>query len=343
MQMWDALVAVAGHVPLPFTGRDYLELLPVRWLAVHDHGIRLEQRTYDAELLGPWLGQPSTISARGGRWEVHHNPHDLRQIWIRRHGHDHLVEIPWIHRDHVHQPFDDRTWHHLRTTFTHRSHSPDHREADLAHALDDLQRRATSGAATRTEQAVLTRAMPARIPHPAPSPRTGMGPAPHTTSSSPAPGGTAETAETATVGAQRTNAPRSWARPPAAGSHPSTPARTRDGTGTVPTGGPDSDGPDDDADSLFDPDDTEYGFDPDDPWPDDAESDAGADDNGDNGEDRWGEPRQGNRTDQEQDVEDVEDPDDDGWDDDTDPDRRSPAPPYTGLGLWDAHTEAELW
>ncbi|MEW1914229.1 hypothetical protein AB0442_38435 [Kitasatospora sp. NPDC085895] len=36
------------------------------------------------------------------------------------------MEIPWIHRDHVHQPFDDRTWHHLRTTLTHRSPSPEH-------------------------------------------------------------------------------------------------------------------------------------------------------------------------------------------------------------------------
>lgn len=29
-QMWAALVAVAGHVPVPLTGSDYLELLPMR-------------------------------------------------------------------------------------------------------------------------------------------------------------------------------------------------------------------------------------------------------------------------------------------------------------------------
>jgi hypothetical protein len=36
-------------------------------------------------------------------------------------------------------------------------------------------------------------------------------------------------------------------------------------------------------------------------------------------------------------------PDDDGWNDGAGPDRHLPALPYTGLGLWDAHKEAEQW
>jgi hypothetical protein len=50
-QMWAALVAVAGHVPVPLTGRDYLELLPVRWQALTPAGITIHHRTYDADLL----------------------------------------------------------------------------------------------------------------------------------------------------------------------------------------------------------------------------------------------------------------------------------------------------
>ncbi|MEU4120536.1 Mu transposase C-terminal domain-containing protein [Kitasatospora sp. NPDC028055] len=123
-EMWGALTAVAGHVPLPLSGRDYLELLPVRWLTINDHGIRLGQRTYDHDLLGPYRGQPSPAAARAGRWEVHHNPHDLRRIWVRPPDRDDLVEIPWIHRDHIHQPFDDRTWDHIRTTALRRGNRP---------------------------------------------------------------------------------------------------------------------------------------------------------------------------------------------------------------------------
>ncbi|RPE28036.1 DDE-type integrase/transposase/recombinase [Kitasatospora cineracea] len=359
MQMWDALVAVAGHVPVPFTGRDYLELLPVRWQVIHDHGIRLEHRTYDADLLGPYRGQPSTVTARGGRWEVHHNPHDLRQIWIRLPGYDHLVEIPWIHRDHVHQPFDDRTWHHLRTTLTARhgiNADRDQHEADLAHALDDLQRRARGTHTTKAERTVLSRAMPARIPHPIPSTSTstksrtgsgtragtgagtgaGAGAGASERKAGPAPalhavGRPTAPADSAAADAQQTDPPQTWARPPAVGTRPDPAART------------------DDADCLLDPDDTEDaedGFDADDPWPDDMGTgpDTGNGDTTRQG--RRGQDRPPSQSGQGQDAEDpdddTDDDEDDGWDDDG-PDLHSPTPPYTGLGLWDAHQEAELW
>ena len=164
-EMWGALTAVAGHVPVPLTGRDYLELLPVRWLAVNDHGIRLGQRTYDHDLLGPYRGQPSPTAGPGRPVEVHHNPHDLRQIWIRLPERDDLVEIPWIHRDHVHQPFDDRTWDHIRATALRRGDRDQH-EADLAQALDDLTRRAAPATPPAPNKPSSPARRPARIPHP---------------------------------------------------------------------------------------------------------------------------------------------------------------------------------
>ena len=267
MEMWGALTAVCGYVPVPLTGRDYLELLPVRWLTISDHGIRLEQRTYDHDLLGPHRGQPSPIAARGGRWEVHHNPHDLRQIWIRLPGRDDLVEIPWIHRDHVHQPFDDRTWDHIRATALRRGDHDQH-EADLAQALDDLTRRAAAGHATRTEQALLTRAQP-----------TGQ-----------------DTAQPARPVPERASPPR---RRTAAG-------RTTHGPG--PEDGPSARGRGTDS------------------W-EDTESLEGLDTEPDTSQ--W-----------------PDDEDDDGWTDEGNSEPtsgRSPAPPYTGLGLWNAHQEAERW
>lgn len=65
-EMWAALVAVAGHLPVPLTGRDYLELLPVRWQAITPAGITIHHRTYDADLLAPHRGQASPVAGRGG-------------------------------------------------------------------------------------------------------------------------------------------------------------------------------------------------------------------------------------------------------------------------------------
>ncbi|WSQ14735.1 hypothetical protein OG604_47320 [Streptomyces sp. NBC_01231] len=46
-EMWAALVAVTGHVPVPLSADDYVELLPLRWQAVNDYGVRFGYRTYD--------------------------------------------------------------------------------------------------------------------------------------------------------------------------------------------------------------------------------------------------------------------------------------------------------
>ncbi|MFJ8664029.1 Mu transposase C-terminal domain-containing protein [Streptomyces sp. NPDC093795] len=163
-EMWAALVTVAGYVPVPLTGHDYLELLPVRWQAITAAGIRIHHRTYDHDLLAPYRGQPSPTAGRGGKWEIHYNPHDVRQIWVRLPDGE-LTEIPWIHRDHVHQPFNDHTWQHIRSVALHGSHgNAGQYEADLADALDQLMRRVHSGHATRTEQALLART--AHVPLP---------------------------------------------------------------------------------------------------------------------------------------------------------------------------------
>ncbi|WP_374109123.1 Mu transposase C-terminal domain-containing protein [Streptomyces sp. CC228A] len=163
-EMWAALVAVAGHVPVPMTGRDYLELLPVRWQAITPAGINIHHRTYDADLLAPHRGQASPVAGRGGKWEIHYNPHDVRQIWVRLPDGE-LTEVPWIHRDHVHRPFDERTWQHIRTQAVDGNHGyAEQYEASLADALDQLMRRVHSGHATKAEQDLMART--AHIPLP---------------------------------------------------------------------------------------------------------------------------------------------------------------------------------
>lgn len=138
-EMWAALITVCGYVPVPLTGADWLELLPVRWLPVTERGIRIDYRTYDHEVLDPHRGRRSDAVVKDGKWEVHYNPHDARQLWVRL-SDGKLHEIPWIHRDHVHQPFNDQMWRHVQGEVAQRGDREQH-EADLADALDQLLRR----------------------------------------------------------------------------------------------------------------------------------------------------------------------------------------------------------
>ncbi len=146
----------------PLTSNEYLELLPVRWQPVTERGIRLNHRTYDHDLLAAYRGQPSPHTTRGGKWEIHTNPHDIRQIWLRLPDGT-FAEIPWIHRSHVHRSFIEQTFHHIRATLP-RHTDPDSHEAGLADALDHLMRRARTGHTTPAEIRLLTRTKAARTP-----------------------------------------------------------------------------------------------------------------------------------------------------------------------------------
>ena len=82
-EMYAALVAAAGYLPLTLTGEDYLELLPVQWRQINAYGIRIDYRTYDCPELGPWRLQHSGVTARRGLWEVHYDPYDATQVFVR--------------------------------------------------------------------------------------------------------------------------------------------------------------------------------------------------------------------------------------------------------------------
>ncbi|GGS97829.1 MULTISPECIES: Mu transposase C-terminal domain-containing protein [Streptomyces] len=92
---YASLVAACGYLPLVLRGEDYLELLPVAWRAVNDYGIRIGYRTYDCAELGPYRRQHSGITAKRGLWEVHYDPYDLSQVFVRtQQG---WITGPWVH------------------------------------------------------------------------------------------------------------------------------------------------------------------------------------------------------------------------------------------------------
>jgi hypothetical protein len=144
-EMWGALVPWCGYVPIPLNGADYPELLPVRWQAVTERGIRIGHRTYDAPCLDAHRGQPSPVASRSGKWEIHTHPHDPRHVWIRLPD-GNLHEVPWIHRDHVRRPFDDAVRRQAGQAVQQRAARAQH-QADLADVTGQLLTRARTGPA----------------------------------------------------------------------------------------------------------------------------------------------------------------------------------------------------
>jgi transposase InsO family protein len=151
---YAALVAAAGYLPLTLSGQDYLELLPVSWRAINAYGIRINYRTYDSPELGPWRGQHSGIAAKRGLWEVHHDPYDLAQVFVRTP--DGWVTAPWTHLPMLDAPFADFTWRHARRLAAEAGRD-DTDETELARVLNDLLTRAQNGPGERASAKVAAR------------------------------------------------------------------------------------------------------------------------------------------------------------------------------------------
>jgi transposase InsO family protein len=173
---YTALVAAAGYLPLTLSGEDYLELLPVTWRQINAYGIRIDYRTYDSPELGPWRLQNSGITAKRGLWEVHHDPYDLSQVFVRTP--DGWVTAPWTHLPMISAPFADFTWRHARRLAAHAGRD-DTNETEVARVLDELLTRAQAGPADRADARVAARTRVGAATHRPPRddpPEVGDGP-----------------------------------------------------------------------------------------------------------------------------------------------------------------------
>jgi hypothetical protein len=166
---YTTLVAAAGYLPLTLSGEDYLELLPVAWRQINAYGIRIAYRTYDSADLDPWRRQHSGVAAKRGLWEVHHDPYDLSQVFVRTP--DGWVTAPWTHRPMVSAPFADFTWRHARRLAADAG-LDDTNETDVARVLDDLLTRAAAGPSTDKQTArIAARTRVAAASHRPPAPQ----------------------------------------------------------------------------------------------------------------------------------------------------------------------------
>jgi hypothetical protein len=174
-EMYSVLVAASGYVPLALSGEDYIELLPSCWRAVNDYGIRIQGRTYDTKQLGPLRRRHSGITAKRGLWQVHYDPYDPAQVWVRDHRGGGFVTATWTHLPMVTAPFADYTWRHAQRIA--REGGSEDPETAAARALSDLLATAGSGPAEAKDRQIAARTRAAtashRPPkHPVPAPET---------------------------------------------------------------------------------------------------------------------------------------------------------------------------
>jgi putative transposase len=142
-EKYAALVAAAGYLPMTLSGEDYLELLPVTWRQINDYGIRVDNRIYDCPELGHYRRQNSGLSEKRGLWEVHYDPYDLSQVFVRNHHDGGWITAPWTHLPMVGAPFADFTWRHARRLVAESGREVT--ESEIARALDALLSRAEHG------------------------------------------------------------------------------------------------------------------------------------------------------------------------------------------------------
>ena len=153
----------SGYLPVPLSGEDYIELLPVTWRAVNDYGIQIDYRTYDCAELAPYRRRSSSAAARNGRWEVHFDPYDLSRVWMRDLDREGWITVPWTQLPMVSAPFADFTWRHAREVLAARGQD-DTDQTAIARVLDSLLARAGSGPPDRIAARTAAAAAVAKLP-----------------------------------------------------------------------------------------------------------------------------------------------------------------------------------
>jgi len=143
-EKYAALVGVAGYVPVALSPEDYVELLPVIWRAINAYGVKIDHRTYDAKALNPYRRQRSGITERNDRWEIHHDPYDVSQVWVRNHHDGGWLPATWTHLHTVPAPFGELAWRHSMVQLRQRGHDPV-TEQEIAQAASALLDRAEQG------------------------------------------------------------------------------------------------------------------------------------------------------------------------------------------------------
>lgn len=138
-EMYAAMVSIAGHVPVPLSAEDYVELQPVVHRVIGSEGIRVDHRSYDCAALNPYRRQRSGDTRNGGRWTVHYDPYDVTRIWVRLP--EGITMVPWRRLLAAPSPFGADIWRQSQEVLRDRGVDRP-TEAQIHAAVDDLLERA---------------------------------------------------------------------------------------------------------------------------------------------------------------------------------------------------------
>ncbi|WP_232788753.1 Mu transposase C-terminal domain-containing protein [Streptomyces odonnellii] len=145
-EKYAALVETAGYLPLALSVEDYLRLLPTRWRAVNSYGLKIGNRIYDCDGLDTLRRERSGLADHKDRWEVRHDPYDIRLVWLHDHREDSWITVPWRLLSSQPVPFGEVAWDHVSRDLREQRGKSVTEEA-IAEAADDLLQRAGAGPA----------------------------------------------------------------------------------------------------------------------------------------------------------------------------------------------------
>jgi putative transposase len=100
------------------------------------------------------------VTAKKNLWEVHHDPYDVSQVWIRNHHQGGWMTATWKHLDSAPAPFGELAWDHARQHLAAQGRRAT--EAEIAQAVAALLQRAGGGPAQEPGQTAGQPAGPSR-------------------------------------------------------------------------------------------------------------------------------------------------------------------------------------
>ncbi|MFJ9683739.1 hypothetical protein ACIRP2_37835 [Streptomyces sp. NPDC101194] len=143
-EKYAALVETAGYLPLALSAEDYLKLLPTRWQAVNSYGIKIKHRIYDCDEIDGLRREKSGPADHKDRWEVRHDPYDVRVVWLHDHREDTWITVPWRLLSSQPVPFGEMAWDHSARDLREQQGTTVTEEA-ISEAVGDLLERAGAG------------------------------------------------------------------------------------------------------------------------------------------------------------------------------------------------------
>ena len=118
--MYSHYVAHMGVLRLPLEFEDYIELLPLKWVAIQRYGINHDLRIYDSKALNDLRHCRNPDPTSGGKWKLHYNSNHPFHVWLQ--GPKGWIQVEWIHRHLFAKPFGARLWAQAKKQTPDRTH-----------------------------------------------------------------------------------------------------------------------------------------------------------------------------------------------------------------------------